>query len=78
MSELYNTNIEIARNMIEMKDAQKSKDDGAKSAFQKNILENNPHKLALQIDNDLRESLPPQMMAVISGVLNMLGDIAQV
>lgn len=78
MRELYDTNVEIAKNMLEMSHSQSDGGNSFHLPFQKNILENNPHKLALQIDNDLRESLPPQMMAVVSGVLNMLGDIAQV
>lgn len=64
MTDLYRANLEIAKQMIEH--SQKS---------QTVILEEDPQKLALQIDNDIRESLPPQMMSVVSAVLNLLRDL---
>ncbi len=35
-------------------------------------------RLANQIDTDIRDNLPPQMLAVVVGVLKMVEDIAEV
>lgn len=64
MTDLYRANLEIAKQMIAH--SKQSSDV---------ILEEHPQKLALQIDNDIRESLPPQMMSVVSAVLNLLKDL---
>ena len=64
MTDLYRANLEIAKQMIDYSEQSPNV-----------ILEENPQKLALQIDNDIRESLPPQMMSVVSAVLNLLRDL---
>lgn len=40
-------------------------------------IENNPVRLAHQLDTDLQENLPPQLLAVVVGVLKMVEGLEQ-
>lgn len=57
-----------------IKDIQNLNEPVAKSLLRdaKKPIENDLDRLAQTLDTDIRENLPPQMMAVVVGVLKMV------